>query len=46
MKRIAFAVLLAMAASTAAATTEYAVDDNRDGQADRTLILEQSDSLA
>jgi hypothetical protein len=29
-----------------ASTTMYDVDDDRDGRPDRTLILEQSDSLA
>jgi hypothetical protein len=32
--------------STAGASTQYPVDDDRDGRADRMLILEQSDSLA
>ena len=31
---------------TDASSTMYGVDEDRDGRADRTLILEQSDSLA
>jgi hypothetical protein len=46
MKRIALALAIAMAASAAYATTEYPVDENHDGRSDRTLELEQSDSLA
>jgi hypothetical protein len=32
--------------SSASASTIYQVDEDRDGRADRLLILEQSDSLA
>lgn len=46
MKQIALALALAMAASAAGAATEYPVDENHDGQTDRMLELEQSDSLA
>ena len=46
MKRLALALAIAMAASAAGAATEYAVDENHDGQTDRMLELEQSDSPA
>jgi hypothetical protein len=45
-KLIAMGAALAIAASSAFASTSYEVDEDRDGRADRTLILEQSDSLA
>jgi hypothetical protein len=32
--------------STTSASTQYEVDEDRDGRTDRLLILEQSDSLA
>jgi len=46
MKRLASALAIAMAASAASASIEYPVDENHDGRTDRTLELEQSDSLA
>jgi hypothetical protein len=49
MKRAALALLIAAGigmASMASASAVYSVDDDRDGRADRWLILEQSDSLA
>jgi hypothetical protein len=47
-KRIlASAATLAISiAAIEASTTTYDIDDDRDGRPDRTLILEQSDSLA
>jgi hypothetical protein len=38
--------IMSMDDSTAGASTIYPVDEDRDGRADRLLILEQSDSLA
>jgi hypothetical protein len=44
---LASAAVLAMGtAAVQASTTMYDVDEDRDGRPDRTLILEQSDSLA
>jgi hypothetical protein len=37
---------IGMDESSAGASTEYQVDEDRDGRTDRLLILEQSDSLA
>jgi hypothetical protein len=37
---------IAMEDSTTSASTQYEVDEDRDGRTDRLLILEQSDSLA
>jgi hypothetical protein len=37
---------MSMESSSANASTIYEVDENRDGRADRLLLLEQSDSLA
>jgi hypothetical protein len=42
---LASAAMLALNVAEAS-TTMYDVDDDRDGRPDRTLILEQSDSLA
>jgi hypothetical protein len=42
---LASAAMLALNVAQAS-TTMYDVDDDRDGRPDRTLILEQSDSLA
>lgn len=39
------ATMLAIAAA-ANASAMYSVDENRDGRADREIVLEQSDSLA
>ena len=39
------ATVLAIAAA-ANASAIYSVDENRDGRADREIVLEQSDSLA
>ena len=58
MKRVAVVLLIAagnaiaepdvisMETSSAGASAVYEVDEDRDGRADRLLILEQSDSLA
>ena len=46
---MSIAKLIGIAAATLAismGSTLYEVDDDRDGRADRMLILEQSDSLA
>jgi hypothetical protein len=37
---------MSMEDSSTSASTVYEVDEDRDGRADRLLILEQSDSLA
>jgi len=43
---VSIGAALAIAASTAFASSSYDVDDDHDGRADRTLMLEQSDALA
>ena len=44
---LAGAAALAIGTTAAqASTTMYEVDEDRDGRPDRTLLLEQSDSLA
>jgi hypothetical protein len=37
---------LGMEDSSASASAMYSIDENRDGRADREIMLEQSDSLA
>jgi hypothetical protein len=37
---------IGMEDSSASASAMYSVDENRDGRADREIMLEQSDSLA
>ena len=43
---ISIGAALAIAASAAFASSSYEVDEDHDGRVDRTLMLEQSDSLA
>ena len=45
-KSVLYAAIFLAFASAASASVVYDVDDDRDGRADRLLILEQSDSLA
>jgi hypothetical protein len=45
-KSILYAALLMLGASASLASTLYDVDEDRDGRADRQLMLEQSDALA
>jgi len=49
MKQVAVALLIALGSTimeSSSASAIYEVDEDRDGRADRLLILEQSDSLA
>ena len=43
---ISIGAALAIAASSAFPSSSYEVDEDHDGRADRTLLLEQSDALA
>ena len=44
-KSVLYAAMFLAFASAASASVVYDVDDDRDGRVDRSLILEQSDSL-
>ena len=45
-KSILFGATMLAIAAAANASAMYSVDENRDGRADREIVLEQSDSLA
>jgi hypothetical protein len=45
-KSILFGATMLAIAAAANASAIYSVDDDRDGRADREIVLEQSDSLA
>lgn len=44
-KSILFGATMFAIAAAANASAMYSVDENRDGRADREIVLEQSDSL-